>query len=58
MIIGLIPLHFWGSVQLVSDQPETVTSTVVRIFVQYHHKLAYCVYTSHIKIKISEGIII
>ena len=36
---------------------ETVTSTVLKIIFRYQHKLAYCFYSVHIKIKIFEVII-
>ena len=38
-------------------KPEIGTHTVVKIIVSYQHELAYCVFTSHIKIEKYEAII-
>ena len=39
--IGLIPHNFKDTFKSIIDHSETVTSTLVKLIVQYQHKLAY-----------------
>ena len=44
-------MKYWDKFKFIIYHSEKVTSTVVKLIVQYQHKLAYCIYSNNIIIK-------